>query len=210
MWDHARLEISLPSGFTGQIRLGGHYSLWRHFLTRWLERMRSHAGGIAIRTEAHANKTIMELLSEGMLDIGVMFNPEQRSGFVVEPLFEEPLILVSTRADSTAPQEPGYMLVDWGPEFQRFHSTTFAGLPPPGLQTNLGAFAVEHILAQGGSAYFPEPVVRPFLDSGQLHRVHGAPRFPTPIFAVYQGDLVAEPVQIALDALRVTARAQNG
>jgi DNA-binding transcriptional LysR family regulator len=44
----------------------------------------------------------MELLGDGMLDIGVLFDPEQRSGFVVERLFEEPLVLVSTARDTTA------------------------------------------------------------------------------------------------------------
>jgi DNA-binding transcriptional LysR family regulator len=166
MWDRACLEVSLPTGFAGQIRIGGHYSLWRHFLTRWFEWMRLHASEIALRTEAHANRTIMQLLSDGMLDIGVTFNPEQRSGLTVERLFEEELVLVSTQPNSTAPSEPGYLLVDWGLEFQKFHSTQFDQLPIPGLQTNLGAFAVEQILGQGGSGYFPEPVLQPYLRSG--------------------------------------------
>lgn len=209
MWDRARLEVSLPSGFTGQVRLGGHYSLWRHFLTRWSDWMRRNAGTIALRTEAHANSTVMQLLSDGLLDIGVIFNPEQRPGFAVERLFEEELVLVSTQQESAGPSEPGYLLVDWGPEFQKFHSTQFAELPIPGLQTNLGAFAVEQILGHGGSGYFPEPVVQPFLRDGRLHRVQGAPRFATPIYAIYQDGPLTEPLRIALDGLRETARAES-
>jgi DNA-binding transcriptional LysR family regulator len=205
MWDQARLDVSLPRGVLGQVRLGGPYSLWRHFLTRWFAWMRKEAAAIALRTEAHANATIMQHLSDGMLDLGVMFDPEQRTGFAVERLFEEALVLVSTRPDSTAPQEPGYMLVDWGPEFQRFHSAQFAELPLPALQTNLGALAVDQILSHGGSGYFPEPVVQPFLERGMLFRVPGAPQFPTPIFAVYRDGPLPEPLRIALEGLRQVA-----
>ncbi len=206
MWDRARLEVSLPSGFAGQIRIGGHYSLWRHFLTRWYDWMRCHASEIALRTEAHTNRAIMQLLSDGMLDIGVTFNPEHRPGLTVERLFDEELVLVSTQPNSTAPSEPGYLLVDWGPEFQNFHSEQFDQLPMPGLQTNLGAFAVEQILGQGGSGYFPEPVLKPYFRSGQLHRVQGAPRFKTPIYVVYKDGSLSESLRTALNGLRETAR----
>jgi len=205
MWDQALLEIALPSGFIGQVRLGGHYSLWRHFLSRWFSWMRRRGNAIALRTEAHGSGTLMQLLGDGMLDIGVLFDPQQRAGFVVERLFEEPLVLVSTTPDSTAPFDRGYMFVDWGPEFHKFHTAQFADLALSGLQSDLGAYAVEHILEDGGSGYFPEPVVRSHLRAGRLHRVKGAPRFATPIYAVYpQGDL-EKAVQIALDGLREIA-----
>jgi len=208
MWDQARLQISLPGGFAGQVRLGGHYSLWRHFLIRWFDWMRSRPDPIAMRTEAHANSTIIQLLGDGMLDIGVIFDPEQRHGFVVERLFEEELVLVSTLRDSAAPLEAGYILVDWGPEFQKFHAMQFAELPLPGLQTNLGAFAVEQVIVHGGSGYFPAPVVEPFLQSGQLYRVEAAPSFATPIYAVYRDGPLSDPLRITLEGLRQTARSE--
>jgi DNA-binding transcriptional LysR family regulator len=210
MWDRARLEVSSPSGFAGQIRIAGHYSLWRHFLMRWFEWMRREAGDIAVCTEAHTNSAMMQLLSDGMLDIGVMFTPEQRPGLVVERLFAEDLILVSTQPNSKAPAEPGYLFVDWGPEFQKFHFAQFEDVLLPGLQTNLGAFAVEQILGPGGSGYFPEPVVQPFLRSGQLHCVEGAPRFKTPIYAVYEEVPLTEPVGTALRGLREMTRIEGG
>ena len=206
MWDQARLEVTLPSGFTGQVRLGGHYSLWRHFLLRWYHWMCDRASTTALRTEAHANATLTQLLGDGMLDIGVMFDPEQRSGFTVEPLFAEPLVLVSTVPRAEASFDDNYIFVDWGPHFQKFHTTEFSNYPLPARQTNLGAYAVEHVLAKGGSGYFPEPVVEPFLQAGRLHRVQGAPRFATPIYAVYHDGQTNEAVRTALDGLRETAR----
>lgn len=206
MWDQARLEVALPSGLIGQVRLGGHYSLWRHFLSRWLSWMRRRGGAIALRTEAHGGGTIMQLLSDGMLDVGVLFDPQQRPGFTVERLFAESLMLVSTSPNSAAPFESDYMFVDWGPEFQKFHTTEFVELALPTLQTDLGAFAVEHILKDGGSGYFPEPVVREYLRAGRLHRVKNAPRFATPIYAVYADGDLGPASSVAVDGLRVISR----
>ena len=206
LWDQALLDVALPAGFVGQVRLGGHYSLWRHFLLRWFGWMRAHGGFIALRTEAHAGETLMQLLSDGMLDVAVLFEPQQLGGLVIERLFEETLVLVATTPDSTAPADPGYVFVDWGPRFQKFHITQFPELTPAGLQTDLGAFAVEHILDQGGAGYFPEPVVQPHLGAGRLHRVTGAPSFITPIYAVYREDKLGHALGIALDGLRLVAR----
>lgn len=210
VWDQARLQIALPNGVTGLTRIGGHYSLWRHFLVRWLAWMRKNSRNVAVRTEAHESNTIVQLLSDGMLDIGVVFDPEQRSGFSVERLFEEPLVLVSTAAHCDGPMDDSYVFVDWGPEFRKFHAEQFSELSLPRMQTNLGAFAIEQILATGGSGYFPEPVVKPFLRSGRLHRVKGVPRFGTPIYAIYQEGELTPALRIALDGLRLTARLEAG
>jgi DNA-binding transcriptional LysR family regulator len=206
VWDQALLDVGLPSSFSGQVRVGGHYSLWRHFLLRWLGWMRVHQGAaLALRTEAHGSETLMRLLSDGMLDVGVLFAPQQLAGFVIERLFKETLLLVATTPDSSGPADPGYLFVDWGPQFQKFHITHFPKLALPGLQTNLGAFAVEHILEEGGAGYFPEPVVQPFLRTGRLHRVNGAPGYDTPIYAVYREGQPGQALQIALDGLRAVA-----
>jgi DNA-binding transcriptional LysR family regulator len=168
--------------------------------------MRMHGHGIALRTEAHGSKTVMDLTSDGMLDIGVLFDPEQRAGFIVERLFEEPLVLVSTSHESRAPYDDNYLFVDWGSQFQKFHTKAFPNFSLAGFQTDLGAFAVEHVLESGGSGYFPEPVVRPLLQVGRLHVVRSAPRYVTPIFAVYhEGDL-GKGVRTALDGLREITR----
>jgi DNA-binding transcriptional LysR family regulator len=205
VWDQALLDVALPDGLAGQVRLGGHYSLWRHFLLRWQGWMRRHGPAIALRTEAHGTEALMLRLHDGMLDVGVLFDPQQLSGFVIERVFEEELVLVATARDASGPSDPGYLFVDWGPEFQKFHIERFPNVGLPGLQTDLGACAVEHILEAGGAGYFPAPVVAPLLSAGRLHAVQGAPRFVTPIYAVYRELHAGEALRIALDGLRAIA-----
>jgi LysR family transcriptional regulator, flagellar master operon regulator len=208
VWDQALIEVATPSGFDGQIRLGGHYSLWRNFLLRWFNWIRARGGAYALRTEAHDSETLMRLLGDGMLDVGVLFEPQQLAGFVVEQLFAESLLLVAASPGSLGVADPGYLFVDWGPEFQKFHVLNFPDIAMPGLQTSLGAFAVEHILAQGGAGFFPEPVVQQYLSTRRLHVVKGAPRYDTPIYAVYREGEQGQALRIALEGLRAVASAK--
>ena len=61
----------------------------------------------------------------GAPDICVMYTPQARPGLTVEPLLEERLVMVSTRAESTARTRSDYMYVDWGPEFFAQHCLAF-------------------------------------------------------------------------------------
>jgi hypothetical protein len=61
----------------------------------------------------------------------------------------------------------------------------------------------------GGAGYFPEPVVWPLLQSGRLHRVKRAPRYVTPIFAVYRDGDSGPAVRTALDGLREITRDES-
>jgi DNA-binding transcriptional LysR family regulator len=171
--------------------------------------MSKHAPKVALRTEAHASDTIIQYLSNDLLDIGVLFNPEQRSGFKIEHLFDEPLVLVATSKASAGPEDKNYLFVDWGPGFHSFHTTHFPHVDLPGRQTTLGAFGIEQILVEGGSGYFPEPVVRPFLREAKLHRVKGAPRYATPLFAVYRDGEREKGINTALVGLRQIATQES-
>ena len=185
IWKQAQLEVALPPGYRGQLRLGGQFSLWDGLLLKWLSWMRTTAPDIALRTEVALPPRLMRQLLDGVLDIGVMYAPQSSTGLVIEPLFEEQLMLVSTASESAAPFEPGYIYVDWGPEFQAAHATRYPGLPIPGMSVGLGALALRFILENGGSGFFPERVVRPFLQSGLLKRVAEAPTFPRTAYLVY-------------------------
>lgn len=85
--------------------------------------------------------------------------------------------LLSARAD--------YVYVDWDPDFALNHSVTFPEAANPGLFVGLGPLALGYILKAGGTGYFRMRAVKSYLDNGQLHRVHDAPEFSYPAYAVY-------------------------
>jgi hypothetical protein len=101
--------------------------------------------------------------------------------------------------------DAGYVYVDWGPEFYAQHGAHFPDYAGAGVVANVGWLGLQHILAQGGSGYFPFRLVTTYLAEGRLHhRVH-APEFRLPAHAVYPEEPRSEVVGLALDAMRQIA-----
>jgi DNA-binding transcriptional LysR family regulator len=148
-------------------------------------------------------------VSEGIVDIAVVYAPQQRPGLKVELLIEEKLVLVTTSRRGRAPQASDYVFVDWGPEFAAQHQLAFPELSNVGTFAGLGPLGREYLLEAGGSGYFRLSVVRRHLDSGRLHLVPGAPEFLYPAYAVYSESADPKVVTPALAGLRHVARPQR-
>src|SRR3546814_12840890 len=97
-------------------------------------------------------------------------------------LAEEKLILVTTDAGGALLPEQ-YVYVDWGPAFAANHQAAFPELSSPPVSISLGPLALGYLLSVGGSGYFRVGAARPFLDSGRLRRVAGAPALPYSAYA---------------------------
>jgi LysR family transcriptional regulator, flagellar master operon regulator len=66
----------------------------------------------------------------------------------------------------------------------------------------LGPLGLSYVLEAGGSGYFRIGAVKPYLKSGQLLLVPGAPEFLYLAYAVYLAHGDADLVRRALDGLR--------
>jgi DNA-binding transcriptional LysR family regulator len=211
VWEQARHEVALPSGYQAALTVAGSFSLWDGLLLRWIARMRRTAPDVALRSELGFSGDIMRGLVDGLYDIGVMYTPESRPGLVVERLIEDELVFVSTNGSQNPrplkKQIPGadYIYVDWGPEFQRDHALNFPDLSTPGLFLRLGSLALKLLLAGGGSGYCPLRIVRPHLDAGTMRLLPGAPVFSYPAYVVYPADSASDALGQALTELRRVA-----
>ena len=136
--EQARHDVGIPRGFRGALTVGGRFGLWEQLLLRWLPLMREVAPDLSVRAEIGLDAELMQGLVEGRLDIGVMYTPQSRPGLKVEPLLEERLILVSTEPDRLPQPGPGYIYIDWGPEFYARHSASFPEFVGPALSANIG------------------------------------------------------------------------
>jgi LysR family transcriptional regulator, flagellar master operon regulator len=183
--EQARHDIGIPEGFSGTLIIGGRIGLWEEFLVRWLQLMKVARPEISIRAESGLEPELMQGLVEGRIDIGVMYTPQSRPGLKVEQLFEEKLILVSTDPSGKPEPQPGYVYVDWGPEFYARHSACFPQFGGPSLTANIGWLGLQQILENGGSGYFPMRIVLPYLRSRRLNLITGAPEFSMPAYVVY-------------------------
>jgi DNA-binding transcriptional LysR family regulator len=206
--EQARQEIGIVSGFRATFTLGCRMGLWENLLLRWLPLYAELAPDVAVRAIIGFEEDLMAALIEGRADVGVMYTPQSRPGLTVQPLFDEQLVMVSTKSDP--PREPGpdYVYVDWGPEFFSQHALAFPAFNGAALTVNMGWLGLERILAFGGTGYFPARLVREHENTGKLHRVQGAPEFRLPAYLCFPTGQISDHLQLALETIRrVTSEA---
>lgn len=199
--EQARHEIGLPSRYHATIRIGGRIALWEGLLPQWVGQMRRVAPDIAIRSEIGFEEDLMRHLIEGTLDIGLMYTPGHSPGLVVEQLFDETLVLVSTSPDVRAPGED-YIYVEWGPGFYAQHAQSYPDLEVPPQVVNIGWLGVQLILSNGGSCFLPIRMAEPFIASGELYQVEGSPEYAHPAYLVYPRKSDKPEMEQALQILR--------
>jgi DNA-binding transcriptional LysR family regulator len=105
--------------------------------------------------------------------------------------------------------DDGYIHIDWGPEFHAQFSDHHPDVPPPTLVANIGWLGVQQLLTYGGSGYFPQRLVRRYIEAGQLWRVPHTPQFKLPAYMVFPRDSDNATLKQALDGLRELARAEQ-
>lgn len=202
--EQARHDVGLPGRYRATIRIGGRIALWEGYLPQWTGWMRNVASDIAIRSEIGFEEDLMRRLIEGMLDIGLMYTPSHSPGLIVEHLFDERLVLVSSRRDDVKPGED-YIYVDWGPGFYAQHAQSYPDLEQPSQVVNIGWLGVQLILSNGGSCFLPARMAEPFITSGQLHRVTGSPEYIHPAYMVYPRETDNEVLELAVEGMRKLA-----
>ena len=127
----------------------------------------------------------------------MVHKPNYHSSFVVEQLLEEKLIHVQ----QSAQKEPD-LFINWGESFVAQYD---AAMPQPrqaAFQFNLGPLALQFMLKNGGNGWFRTRVVAPYLRTGALKRVKGAPEFTYPIYIMYRADGNKRFLESAIDGLR--------
>lgn len=211
--DQARDEVGLPGHYRASLRVGGRIALWDGFLPRWVGRLRAAAPDVVVRSEIGFEDDLMRRLVEGSLDLGLMYSPTHSPGLVVEHLFDETLVLVSTRPGQRPPGAD-YIYVEWGPGFYARHAQHFPEHESPGQVVNIGWLGVQLLLANGGSCFLPARMAGPLVESGRLHQVAGSPRIPHPAYAVYPREsdnpVLAEAIQLLrVEAERVSRAADD-
>lgn len=202
VWEHARLEVGLAEQHRDHFAAGAQFSLWDGFLLTWVAQMRERVPDIAISASLGFSANLMERLNEGTLDLGLMYRPVQRPGLMVEHLFDEELVLVTSGDAAVHPPYYNYVFVNWGPEFQADHAMALPDLAHPGLNLDLGTLGMKYLLENTATGYFPLRVARPYVKDGRLKLVRRAPRFVYPAFAVYPEEREEEAFEPFLEGLR--------
>lgn len=185
--DQARDDIGLPERYRASLRIGGRIALWEGFLPQWVGWMRRQTTDVVIHSEIGFEEDLMHRLIEGSLDIGLMYTPRHSPGLIVEHLFDETLVLVSSRPHDTGPGED-YIYIEWGPSFYAQHAQSFPDLARPSQLANIGWLGIQLILANGGSCFLPARMAASFIAAGRLYRVLKSPKYVQPAYMIYPRD----------------------
>ena len=202
--EQARHDVGLPSRFRASLRVGGRIALWEEFLPSWVGRMRRAAPDVSIRSEIGFEEDLMRRLVEGTLDIGLMYTPSHAPGLIVEHLFDETLVMVSSDPSTRWPGED-YVFVEWGPGFYAQHREIYPDLERPAQVVNIGWLGIQIILSNGGSCYLPIRMARSFIQQERLYRVADAPEFQHPAFMVFPREADSDAIELGLAQLRTLA-----
>ncbi len=211
LWQKSQQAVALEPGFRSVLSIGAQVSLWEQLVLDWMAWMRSEMPDVALRIEADYSPSQMRQLSDGLLDIGIMYQPRRVPGLEIEKLLEEKLILVATDDRDLNPAwVEDYVFVDWGDVFLGAHAEAFPEMRTAAVSVGLGALGLQYILKNGGSGYFPARVVKSLIDEGRLFQLKDAPELRRPAYMVYRTDPVDQDVlDTAIEGLRSIA-AQDG
>lgn len=204
-WEQARQEVTLPEGYRTSFGIGSNTpELWERFGLRWIRRMHRDAPDVALRIDVDYSENMLHNLADGLLDIGVMYQPRSSPGLIVERLTEQRLVLVSTKSREVEDDwKSNYVFIDWGYNYRLQHYDAFPEMAAPSVSLNLGDTGIKYLLAMGGSAYVTSSQARPHIAEGRLYRVKRAPVFSRPAYVVYpEGPADADIMELALDTLR--------
>jgi len=207
VWEEARQQVAIPEGFTRSLTIGAQYSLWPRLGFRWIDGLRASMPDLNIRAELGMPDRLTRFLSEGIMNVGLLYMPQIRPGLSAEQVLEEELVLVASWQNPTMDLGGRYVFIDWGSEFVGAHAIALPELTNPGLTLSLGAMAAEYVVNRQAAAYLPARYIKKYLDSGQLHLVPDAPRFPYPVWAVWRDDLDPEIRDVAKKILKSVSNA---
>ncbi len=207
LWQRARQQVAVPEGHRAVLTVGSEVSLWQPLLLEWVKMMRRSHPDIALRVHVDVPQDLIAHVAAGLVDIAIMHAPQHRPGLEIDLLMEEELVLATTNLETYRANDPGYVHVEWGPDFSLHHGVSFPDTMPA-LVANLGPMALIYVLSEGGSGYFRMHAIQPYLETGQLHLVPGAPHFSFPVYAVHSVNVDASALATALGVLRAISRGQ--
>jgi DNA-binding transcriptional LysR family regulator len=206
-WEQAQQSIGLVDGTQSLYRICVQINLWEQLINNWIPWIMHKDPNAILDLESDFSGVMMSQLSDGLLDIGVMYSPRKVQGLKSEQLLEEDLVMVSTHARNLDEVDlKNYVLVKWGRAFLHMHGQTFPQFSQPIISVGLGPIALRHILTRGGSCYQSRRIVQQLIDQQALFIVEDAPVYPRPVYMVYPDDASEiERLQLALEGLREVA-----
>ncbi len=209
LWQRTLHQVAVPPGRRAVLTVGSEVSLWQPLLLDWVQWIRRSLPDISLRVHVDVPQDLINQVASGLVDVAIMYAPQQRPGLRIDLLREEKLVLLTTNPDGHLQDGTDYVYMDWGPDFVLHHGMNFPDVVPD-VFIDLGPLALNYVLAVGGSGYFRMSAVEPYIASGRLHLVRDAPQFSYPVYAVHSATADMSVVSPALGGLHTISGMKAG
>lgn len=176
-WEQSQTAVGLAQGYSGLFSFACEYGLWDSVGRGFFDRFRSLKPDMAHEAWPGSPDEIATWLSNGLTDAALTLEPAQGYGLTSVEALTERLVLVATTSATRQVDMSDYVYVDFGSEFRRQYTDDARFEARAGVTYASSAWALDHLLREGGQAYLPWGAVAPKLSEGVLHLVEGAPEF---------------------------------
>ena len=184
LWRQARAEVALPDRINAVCNIGCHPDLWPELGENLFDHIRTGHPDVALSVWQGGQIELTTWLNNGLIDVSLTYWPSSRPEHAVRSLPSDLLRLVSTKSDAPVRFDPGYVFVEAGDAFGRWHAATYADADVARLSFGSATLGLQHIRKHGGTAYLPDRLVREFLLDTTLHSIAAAPEFERPAYLV--------------------------
>lgn len=208
VWAHAQLEVEVAEQHRDHLLVGAEMTLWDGFLIDWVGWLRTNISDIAVTALATSQSATMQRLVEGTLDLAVLYRPAHPPGMIVEHLFDEEFVPVTSVAKPSRRAQTDFVTVDWGSQVQADTQPLAPEFGRAGLSLNLGSLGLDYVLANEATGYFPLRLVKPHLGEGRLRLLRRGRRFVCPVAMVFPETRDEEAYEPIITSLREAAERQ--
>lgn len=184
--ERARREVRLQEAASRQLYLGVRTGLWGSLMQERLQALQDAEPDLVLRVESRESLELERKLVDRTLDLAIGFEPSAVPELESRSVGRLTLLLYSSRADGDLQSAlgEGYVLVDWGDGFARFHGRRFGEQRLPHTQTNLVGLARQLVQHRGGACYLPASDREDLADAGLLP-VADAPSFSRQLYWIH-------------------------
>ena len=191
LWRQARYETGLPQGTEAVCNFGCHVDLWPGPGRAFFNLLNQAHPRVALSASQGEHAELNQSLGFGLLDAVMTYEPTAQGNQTIHALRPDEIVLYATEPNRPMRFDPGYVFVEQGDEFRKLHAAAYADADTARITFGTAVWALEFLLANGGSCYLPSRIAAPHLAQERLFVVPDAPKFRRNTYLVVN-DVVAK------------------